>query len=121
MKLQKGLAHCGRSRAETFGIVAAGELRRVRLADISCVESDKHYLIFHVGKDELRARGSMRDIREQFLRNGFAAIRNSTLVNLAHVAGFAGGAVTVGGAVLPLARSSTAAFLQALAPRVGQG
>lgn len=93
IKLQKALAHCRRSRAETFGIVTAGELR---------------------------ARGSMRDIREQFLRNGFAAIRNSTLVNLAHVDGFAGGEVTVGGTVLPIARSSKAEFLQALAAWVGK-
>ena len=120
IKLQKALAHCRRSRAETFGIVTAGELRRVRFADISFVESDKHYLVFHVGKDELRARGSMRDIREQFLRNGFAAIRNSTLVNLAHVDGFTGSEVTVGGTVLPIARSSKAEFLQALAAWVGK-
>ena len=50
IKLQKALAHCRRSRAETFGIVTAGEMRRVRFADISFVESDKHYLIFHVGR-----------------------------------------------------------------------
>ena len=72
------------------------------------------------GRTSCAPRGSMRDIREQFLRNGFASIRNSTLVNLAHVDGFTGSEVTVGGAVLPIARSSKAEFLQALAAWVGK-
>ena len=54
------------------------------------------------------------------MRNGDAAVRKATLVNLADVDGVAGGEVTVGGAVLPIARSSKAEFLQALAAWVGK-
>lgn len=121
IKLQKAIACCRRSEEETFCIVTATEMRRVHFADIRYVESDKHYLLFHLADRSLRARGTMRDIKERFDRNGFAAIRNSILVNLAHVDGFQGGEVTVGGEVLPIARSCKAEFLQALAAWVGKG
>ena len=115
IKLQKALAFCRRNREETYDILTATEMRRVRFADIRFVESEKHYLLFHTKKEVLRARGSMRDIAELFGKNGFAPIRNSILVNLAYVEGFRAGEVTVGGEVLPVAHSCKAEFLQALA------
>lgn len=120
LKLKRAIEVCGRNETNTFCIAAPTGMSRVRFADIRYIESDKHYLLFHIGKDILRARGAMRDIRPRFERNGFVAIRNYTLVNLAYVEGFAGSEVTVDGEVLSIARSCKTEFLQALAAWVGK-
>ena len=83
------------------------------------VEIRGHTLTYHTQEGCFTARDTLEHA-EAMLGAGFARCNNSFLVNLAHVDGFAGGEVTVGGEVLPIARSSKAEFLQALAAWVGK-
>lgn len=119
-KLQKAVEYCRRNADNSVCLFCSDGMRRINYSGISYVESDRHYIIYHTDGGELRTRGTMRAVKEQLEGKGFAAIRNSTLVNLAHVSRFHGNEVTVDGEVLPIARAAKKEFLQALAAWMGK-
>ena len=120
IKLKKAVDHCRRNADRTLCISGIDGMRRVNYSDIMFVESDKHYIVYRTVDGEIRARDTMRAVSKRLSDKGFAAIRNSTLVNLAHVSRFHGNEVTIGGEVLPIARSAKKEFLQALASWMGK-
>lgn len=119
-KLQKAVEYCRRNADNSVCVFCSDGMRRINYSEISYVESDRHYIIYHTESGEFRTRGTMRAVKEQLEGRGFAAIRNSTIVNLAHVSRFRGNEVTVDGEVLPIARAAKKEFLQALAECMGR-
>lgn len=120
MRLDKAVDYCKRNMDSNIYLACSIGIRRVSYSDIGYVESDKHYIVYHVKSEELRTRGTMRLMWDKLIDRGFAPIRNSTLVNLTHVSRFHGNEVVVDGEVLPIARSAKKEFLRALALLMGK-
>ena len=121
LKLEKALFYIGKRVSSVYSIVTATSMQKVRLADIYYIESAKHYLLFHTAQEEYKMRGTMKEINEYFVENGFAHISGSVLVNLSHVDAMRGGDVTVAGTLLPVARAYRSGFMQALTGFIGGG
>ena len=103
IKMEKAIAHIRVD--ESFHIPVSNGIKTVRFSQIRYVESSKHYLYFHTDADTYRMRGSMRDITDTFLSNGFAAASGSLLLNLSYVEQASGSEVTVAGEHFSVART----------------
>lgn len=59
----------------------------VCIGDILYVESDRHYVIYHIldRKHTFRVRGSIGRLQEQFLEYDFVRVHKQYLVNFRHV------------------------------------
>ena len=59
----------------------------VCIKDILYVESDRHYVVYHISdkKQTFRVRGSIGRLQEQLLEYDFARVHKQYLVNLRHV------------------------------------
>lgn len=121
LKMDKARYYLGRRAPATYTIMTAGGMRKVRFSDISHVESDKHYLLFHTAEETFRMRGSMKTISGAFLERGFGHISGSVLVNLAYVDAVRKNEVVLGDTILPLARVYRAEFMKQLAAYIGGG
>ncbi|MCD8307000.1 MAG: LytTR family DNA-binding domain-containing protein [Clostridia bacterium] len=120
IKLDKAMGYINRRKeVPSFVVQGAGAMKKVPLSEIKYVESIKHYLYIHTQEVELKMRGSMSDITDQFLSNGFAEINRSLIVNLAYVTGYNATDVSVAGEKLPLSRVYKADFLNALTRYIG--
>ncbi len=73
------------------------EEKKVSPGQIAYVESNKHYLEFHVHGDVYRMRGSMKEIQDYFLAGHFGLINSSILVNLSMVDEWKGNEIKVEG------------------------
>lgn len=120
LKFKKAISYFRRNADKTLVINGVDGMHRVNYSDIMFVESDKHYIIYWIVDGEIRSRDTMKVVSKNLIDKGFAAIRNSTLVNLAHVNRFQGNEVIVGKEVLPVARSHKKEFLKALASWMGK-
>ena len=87
--------------------------------DISYIEVDKHYLVYHVGEKIYRVRETFGEALKKFEPLGFACCYNGCLVNLRYVKTFDSTSVTVGSkgcadTVLPISRQRRKSFLNVL-------
>ncbi len=120
IKLEKAITSLKKCEL-SYVIASPTEMKRVALADISYIESNKHYLYFHTSGGEIKMRSTMKEIAEYFTANGFAFVSGSLLVNLPHVDYFKGNEISVKGEILPIARTCKTEFLQRLSAYVGGG
>lgn len=121
LKLEKALYYINKNASTSYAIVTATGMRKVRLSDIQYIESAKHYLIFHTAAENHKMRGTMKEITGFFSSNGFAHINSSLLVNLSYVDSIRGNEVTIGGSILPVARTYKAEFMKKLTTYLGGG
>ncbi|OFQ97523.1 LytR/AlgR family response regulator transcription factor [Alloscardovia sp. HMSC034E08] len=68
-----------------FALESAGKIIYVDLADITYIESDKHYALWHGVSGGMRTRHTIRSLATQLESRGFALARTSLLVNLNYV------------------------------------
>ena len=61
----------------------------VSIKDILYIESDKHYVIYHVAynKQTFRVRDSINRLQEQLFEYDFVMVHRQYLVNLRHISG----------------------------------
>ncbi len=93
-----------RSRCR-FLLEFADGMRQVPVMEIAYVESYGHYLIYHVGKEEIRARENISDCERKLKEYGFCRIHKSYLVNLEHIVEIRAGSLLLENAELPVSRS----------------
>lgn len=90
----------------------------VKIAEIAYIEVDKHYLIYHVGGEEFRVRGTLSEAEKELAGSGFACCYNGCLVNLRFVYSFDASSVELklksGTIQLPISRYRKKAFLDIL-------
>ena len=103
---------------DKFIIREKGKSISVNIGDIVYVESDKHYLIYHIGHEEYRTRGTIGETEEFFAPHGFASCNSGCVVNLKYVTSFSGDTVelSVGGEKIkfPISRYRKKPFLTRL-------
>ena len=61
---------------------------RVNIRDIIYIETDSHYLNYHVGRDVYRVRGKISEAEKEFSKYGFARCHNGCLINMSYVVTF---------------------------------
>jgi DNA-binding LytR/AlgR family response regulator len=114
IKMDKALLYLKKNAGVTYSIVTATGMQKIKISDILYIESIKHYLYFRLTDKEYKMRGTMKEIGDFFLENGFAYINSSLCVNLSRVDCFKGNEVFVGKEVLPIARIYKAGFMEKL-------
>lgn len=105
--------------ADYYTIKTANGLRKINLSDLIYIESNKHYLYFHMTTETVRMRGTMHDVSADFEQKSFAFISGSLLVNLSYVEGMQGNLLTVGGETITVARVYKTKFRERLTEYMG--
>ena len=113
-----------RSRAgEKVMLTSKNSHISVSLADVVYIETDKHYLLYHVGDEVYRTRGAIGEALEKYAPHGFACCNSGCIVNMKYVTSFGNDSVTVGyggkKAELSVSRNRKKDFLNALTGYLG--
>lgn len=120
IKRNKFLSHIGNKEEKSIVINSSNEVHKVKISDIRYVESNKHYLYFHLENSTYRRRQSMDSIKDRFKGQGFSEINRSLLVNLRFVDNFNNSEVFIKTEVLPLSQVYKASFLNELTQYFGE-
>lgn len=118
IKFEKALAHLDRN--EAYYIKVPNGEKKVSPGQIAYVESNKHYLEFHVHGDVYRMRGSMKEIQDYFLAGHFGLINSSILVNLSMVDEWKGNEIKVEGQTFTISQKYKKEFLDRLTVQMGK-
>lgn len=118
IKFEKALAHLDRNEAYYIKVPNGG--KKVSPGQIAYVESNKHYLEFHVHGDVYRMRGSMKEIQDYFLAGHFGLINSSILVNLSMVDEWKGNEIKVEGQTFTISKKYKKEFLDRLTVQMGK-
>jgi DNA-binding LytR/AlgR family response regulator len=89
-------------------------IARVNAKDISSVETDGHYLVYHTRENDYEARGRISDTEKKLSGFGFARSAKGDVINLRYVTELKDRTLVAAGRELPLEKSRRKAFIQAL-------
>ena len=113
LKLDGALEHVINKAEEEIWISGKSFQIKVKVSDIRYIETERHYLIFHI-KDQVRSvYGALDNIRKQ-LKHGFALCNRCYLVNLACVTAIEDEYVVLGNERLLISRNKRKSFLNEL-------
>ena len=115
LKLSKALLRVKRARQDVIVVKTAEGVFSLSSREVTYVESQGHYLVYHALGRALRARDTMAAAEKRLEPLGFARCNSYYLVNLRSVSSIMGLDVTVGGDVLRMSRSRRKAFMEAFA------
>ena len=101
-------------KKEVISVQIPGGIRKIELREIRYIESEKHYLYYHLKNETVRVRDTMRNVEDYFERNGFAGVNHSVLVNLSFVDAVNGNEVTVGERIFTVSRNYKTLFREKL-------
>lgn len=119
MKMDKALRVYRKHKPYSLPILCNGVMRVIDIRNITYIESNNHDLIFHVGQQEYKARGSMAQIDNQLQNRGFSRCHVSYLVNLAYVTEVKENTVVVDNTELRITRAKKKIFLSDLSAYLG--
>lgn len=119
-KLDKALDKARNRRSVYITVSVKGGLQKVDVANLTYVESQKHVLLFHVGKDVLSSRGNMQELEQILEPHGFFRSNKGYLVNLKYVDTVQEGCCVIGQETLPIARARRKEFMEALTKYIGE-
>lgn len=115
LKMNRALEYVNERGDKDFPIVLAnGGIRKVPLRDIYYIESNGHYLIFKTASGEYKMRDLLKNVIDFFLKEDFARINRSLLINLACVDSYKANEVIINGDALPISRIYKTDFLDRL-------
>ena len=118
IKFEKALSYI--DKKEAYYIKIPNGAKKVSPGQIAYIESNKHYLEFHVHGDVYKMRGTMKEIQEYFLASHFALINSSVLVNLSMVDEWKGNEIKVAEQMFVISQKYKREFLDRLTAYMGQ-
>ena len=113
LKLSKVLRRMDRIEEGTVVLKTSEGLASVPVKDVTYVESQGHYLIYHAGPRDIRTRETMTAAERRLAPRGFARCNSYYLVNLRHISSITATDVYLGEQVLKMSRSKRAPFMEA--------
>ena len=119
-KLDKALDKARNRRSFYITVAVKGGLQKVDVANLTYVESQRHTLFFHVGKDILSSRGNMQELEQILEPHGFFRSNKGYLVNLKYVDTVQEGCCVIGQETLPIARARKKEFMETLTKYIGE-
>lgn len=114
-QIEKAIRKIKQQQGYDLTISSDGIIRRIDVASIYYLESDRHHVKFFLDGDDFTISSSLREMEEKLAGRHFARSSNSFLVNLSKVSGVFQDCVAVGPYKLPLSRTYRKSFLDALA------
>lgn len=110
-KLEKAIVKI-HSRAEKDILVSTeNEVVRLSITNIDYIDIDKHYINIHVGTEIYKERGTMKEMEEKLMPEGFSRSNNGCLVNLRKVKKINKTTVQLQNCVLPISRQRRKDFI----------
>lgn len=109
-KLKKAIRFSQRNREKEILIDTEDLVVRIRVSQITYVEKDKNYLVYHTKEEHYRVRGTMVSLEASLGPEGFSKCISGCLVNLKYITKLTKDSVTVGGEVLPVSRQRRKVF-----------
>lgn len=113
LKLSKALRRVERAEASTIVLKTPDGVVSLPPWEVTYVESEGHYLVYHTTSQEVRIRETMTSAEKRLAPLGFARCNSYYLVNLRHVASITGTDVRVGEEELRMSRSRRGPFMDA--------
>lgn len=95
--------------------------RKLKIRDITYVESSGHNLIYHTLEGDFTILGSLKDAEEKLGQYHFLRCNKGYLVSLRHVDNVRDGCAVVNGQHLLISRPRKTAFMEALTNYLGGG
>lgn len=113
--LKKAIARVGGRQNPYITVNYRDGMMKLKISDITFVESQGHRLSFHSGKDVYETTTcSLKEVEEKLQPFGFMRASSGTLVNLNKVTGTKNGYVQIGEIYLPISRGKKNEFMAAL-------
>ena len=119
-KLDKALNKVKNTRSFYVTLAVKGGLQKIDVANLIYVESQRHVLLYHVGKEVLSTRGNMQEVEKVLVPHGFFRSNKGYLVNLKYVDTVQDGCCVIGKDVLPIARARRKEFMETLTKYIGE-
>lgn len=119
LRLSKALRRVERSREASVLVKTADGVFNLSPWEVTYVESQGHYLVYHTPTRALRTRDTMTAAEKRLRPLGFARCNSYYLVNLGKVDVIGSSDVTVTGESLRMSRSRRKPFMDAFARYVG--
>lgn len=119
LKLRSAFRMAERQHSGTISIALPTGLRKIRIRDLWYIESQDHYLTFHVDGETIRRKGTLKEWEEALLPKGFFRCNSYYLANLNHVLKVNGDEVLVGKEWLKISRAKRKSFLTELTHYLG--
>lgn len=118
-KLKKAIRFVNRNVEQEIVIDTEDEIIRLRVSNISYIEKDKNYLLYHAGTEIYRVRGTLASVEGVLKSEGFSKCINGCLVNLKHVTKISKDLVLIGNTKLPLSRQRKKEFKEDFMKYIG--
>lgn len=113
-KMDRILPAAARSSYQSVILTTESEKKKIPVSDIVYVETDKHKVIYHLLGQDIEQWCSMKETYASLKEYGFELCNSCYLVNMMHVKGISGDAVTVtGGVQLHMSRPRVKKFVDA--------
>ena len=113
-KLNRAIERMRRRECKWISLLVKGGIVRLKVANITYIESQGHTLIYHTVSGEYETAGTMKDVEKTFGEMNFYRGNKGYLINLAHVEGIQDGCAIVKEEKLLLSRGRKKEFLEIL-------
>lgn len=120
-KLKKAVNYVELHRQSYVWIEAHEGLARVPVSEVSVVEKDKNYIVYHSLERDYRERGTLANAEQKLQGKGFAKANGGCLVNLLYVTGMGKDTVRVRETDIPVSRQMRKGFQELLMDYIRDG
>ena len=109
-KLEKALRAVPSHAEDSLILPCEDGFLRVSVSEISYLEKEKNYILYHTAQGVLKDRGSMSEMTARLEPSHFSRCTSGCLVNLKYVTRVGKDSIWLGDTCLPLARSQRKSF-----------
>lgn len=111
VKLDRALRFCQNHRRKTILIKKREQIQRIDTDEIYYIDKERDFLLFHTNKEDLKERGSLKDLKEELSDLPFAENMAGCLINLNYIKRIEKDMVVLlNGKTLPLSRRNKKKF-----------
>lgn len=118
-QMDKVMRRVAVKQKEYMALNVNGGMRRVDLSELIYIESDGHYLVFHMMSEDITILSSMKEMEKQLSDKGFFRCNSGYLINLKYVESVDKNTAIVGGVELQISRAKKKKFLESLTEYIG--
>lgn len=118
-KLKKAIKFFQMNVEKEIVIDTGDIITKLRISQITYIEKDKNYLIYHTKEDVYRVRGTMASVEEALNGESFSKCINGCLINLKYVTKAAKDIVWIDDIQLPISRQRRKEFKEDLMRYIG--
>ena len=100
-----GNDHSGSDPIKSITVKSGYDLYKIHLQDISFIESDSEYVVYHTANKKILSNQSLTVLEKQLSGSGFIRVHRSFLVNKSKVNGMQGRELLIGEHSIPVSDS----------------